>query len=308
MFQLLTIRYFQLKRDLGVLFFVIIILITYLSYTVFTHPKQIGVYYALLLLYLLHSFHRNRKDKTFVILHLNKPQQQFLLEYQLALLPFSLGSLLSEQWFCFFIIHFLGLTIIMFGSQKLHFSHKYLFLTQWFKHNFIFISGLRQNLIAFVLLVIVALVLSPLKLFPLVALFLVNQIIMNFHNTNEGFQLLKAKNLTAKVFLKSILLKQLGLLLIINSPVVIINSLFNADMFLFNLYFLGYNALMLAATICIKYENYKPNKQLRMPILKQALMLFGLFIPFLAIITAIYFIQTRADSIKNLNHYLDDTD
>lgn len=307
MFQLLTIRYFQLKRDLGVLFFVIVSLVTYFSYFVFTHPKQIRVYVVLVLIYLLYSFHNKRKDKTFVLRHFEKPRQQFILEYQLALLPFSVGSLFSLQWYCFFVIHLLGVLVVLFDSQKLRFNPKYLLITQFFKQDYIFVSGVRQNIIALIVMSLLALALSPLKLFPLVALFIVNQIILSFYSTNEGFQLIKATNKTATSFLRSLITKHVMILLVINAPVLFINSLFNNDLFLFNLYFLAYNALMLATTICLKYDSYKPKKLTSFSVLKQALMVFGLFMPFLAIITAVYFFQTRADAYKNLKLFLDDT-
>lgn len=305
--QLLSIRYFQLKRDLGVLLFVILGILGYLSYFVFNHPKQIGIYASLILIYALHSFHQKRKDKTFVLRHFENPLQQFIIEYQLALLPFSLGSLLSNQWYCFIVIHLCGALVVFFDSKKLSFNPKYLFITRVFKQDYIFISGVRQNLIALVLMSLLALILSPLKLFPLVALFIVNQLIISFYSTNEGFQLLKATNQTATAFLQKMIKKHLMILIYINAPVILINSLFNNDLLLFDMYFLAYSVLMLATSICLKYENYKPNQATNIPILKQALMVFGLFIPFLAIIAVVYFFQTRADAQKNLTRFLDDT-
>ena len=51
--QLLKIRYYQLKRDLGNLFFVIVLLAFGLSYFFFDHPDQYGYYVTCIILYIL---------------------------------------------------------------------------------------------------------------------------------------------------------------------------------------------------------------------------------------------------------------
>lgn len=304
--QLLTIRYFQIKRDLGLLFFAIVFLMAIVSYFIFDNEKQIGGYYTLFILYVLYNFHANRKDKTFMSRHFDNDKKQLIIEYQLTLLPLALPSVFTHQWYYFFVIQFSSLLLLLFNFNNVDVTIKSFFLHKLFKQNFIIISGLRRNLIPFILFMLLSIVLSPLKLFPLVALFFANQMLCNFFSTNEGIQLLKANQQSTSMFLNNIFKKQLVLLVLLNAPVLIINSLFNNDLLLFNSFYLGYNCLMLTVVICIKYESYNPKQQENNFQFRQLLLIFGLFMPFLAIITVLYFFQSRNLAIKNLQFYLDD--
>lgn len=304
--QLLKIRYYQLKRDLGNLFFVLVILAIGLSYFFFNHPNQYGYYVTGIVLYILYSFNQSRKDLGFITKHFNQPQLNVLIEYQLALLPFSIPSLLTSYYYCFFILHGAAMLIALLNikpSTKL----KLLFLTKYFKNDFIIIAGIRKNFILLIVFSLLALILSPLKLFPFIALYLVNQIIYGFYNTNEGIQLLRAHELNAKQFLNRIIKKHLIYMAIINAPVLFINSIINMDMIYFNLFFLGYNLLTHSCIIYFKYGNYLPKKQTQNNQLKLIIISLGLFLPYLAVLTVIYFFQSKKEATLNLTYYLDDT-
>ncbi|MBI3518488.1 MAG: hypothetical protein HY062_03915, partial [Bacteroidetes bacterium] len=155
-------------------------------------------------------------------------------------------------------------------------------------------------------LIVIALGLSPLKLFPLVALFMVNAIVFSFYEVNESVQMIQASNKTPRQFLSGLLKSSALKLLIVNVPVLVINTLFNTDLFLFNLYFLGYNLLMLATVIVLKYADYAYKKQGNSIQIKLVVMMLGLFIPYLSPLTLIFYVQSRAEAIKNLTTYLDD--
>ena len=304
--QLLKIRYYQLKRDLGILFFVIVLLAFGLSYFFFDHPNQYGYYVTGIILYILYSFNQSRKDLGFIARHFNNPLLNIIVDYQLVLLPFSIPSLLTNYYYCFFILHIAAVLIALLNIKP-SLPFRLLFLSKLFNGNFIFIAGTRKNFILLIIFILIALTLSPLKLFPLIALYLANQLIYSFYNINEGIQLLRASELTAKQFLNYIIKKHLIYLAILNAPVLLINSMINMDMTYFNLFFLAYNLLTHACIICFKYGNYLPKKQTQNNQLKLIIISLGLFLPYLAVLTIIYFFQSKKEATINLTYYLDDT-
>ena len=302
--QLLKIKYFQLKRDLGFLFFVIVVLVSCVSFLVFYYQKQIGLYAVGIILYLFYNFHKNRRDKAFIKKHFENANAQMVVEYQLFLLPFSIPCLFTSYWFCFLALHVFVFALPYIGF-KTKIQFKYEFITRLFKNDYVFISGVRRNLIGLILLFLLALALSPLKLFPLVALFLFNNILFSFYETNESIQMLQASQQTPKQLMTSALSSGAGKMMLVNLPVLVINSVFNTDLLLFNAYFLIYNILILATVIALKYESYQYKNSVSNHQIKLIVMILGLFIPYLFPLAIIFFIQSRAGAIKNLSHYLD---
>ena len=304
--QLLKIRFYQLKRDLGILFFPLLALASCISYFAFNHPEKFGLYVIAIITYLFYSFHKNRGDLSFAYKHFNSAKTQIITEYQLFLLPVSIPVLFTSYWYSLFILHMLVFAIPLIDvKHKIQF--KFLFLTQYFKNDYIFISGIRKNLFVLIPLILIAVVLSPLKLFPLIALFIANAVVFSFYEINESVQMIQASNKTPKQFLSALLTSAVMKLLIFNAPVLIINTITYFDLFLFNLYFLLYNLLMLATVIVLKYADYQYKKQGNSIQIKLIIMILGLFIPYLSPLTLIFYIQSRAEAIKNLNNYLDDS-
>ena len=302
--QLLKIRYFQLKRDLGFLFFVIVALVSCVSFLVFNHQEQIGLYATWIVVFLFYSFHKNRGDIAFLAKHFEKAKFQLIIEYQLFLFPVSIPCLFTNYWYCFFVLHGFVL-VIPFLNIKSKYSLKYNFVTRLFKNDFIFISGVRRNLVSLVILFLLALALSPLKLFPLVALFLFNNVVFSFYEYNESVQILQALQKTPKQLMASLLNFGVKKMLFVNFPILLINTIFNPDLWMFNMYFLAYNILILATVIALKYESYQYKKSVSNHQIKLIVMILGLFIPYLFPLTIIFYVQSRAGAIENLSHYLD---
>ena len=304
MTQLLKIRFFQLKRDLGFLFFVIVALVSCVSFLVFNHPKQIGLYAAGIVAYLFYSFHKNRIDIAFMAKHFDSANRQIVFEYQLFLLPVSIPCLFTNCWYCFLFLH-LFVLFIPFLNIKSKYDFKFSFITRFFQDDYIFISGIRRNLISLIILFLLALALSPLKLFPLVALFLFNNVVFSFYEANESLQMLQASQQTPKQLIASLLNSGVKKIVLINFPILLINSIFNPDLWMFNMYFFAYNVLILASVIALKYENYQYKTSSSNHQIKLIVMILGLFIPYLFPLAIIFYIQSRAGAIKNLSHYLD---
>ncbi len=303
--QLLKIRYYQLKRDLGILFFIIAFGFSGLSYFVFNHPQQVGIYFSGIVVFGFYNFHQKRCDKGFIQKHFSNPTQQIQIEYQLVLLTISIPALFSDYWYCFFALH-LFVFLIPYLNIKPKSQIAYNFITRYFKNDYIFISGIRKNFIALTIFLALAILLSPVKLFGLVALFLFNSSLFSFYDSNECVQLLQGSNQNPKQILYSVQASALKKMLLINVPLLLVNSIFNIDMIGFNLYFLIYNALILLTIISIKYSNYHFKIQGNQNQLKLLILIIGLFIPYLSVLGLVYYFQSRTDSINNLKNYLDD--
>jgi hypothetical protein len=304
--QLLKIRFYQFKRDLGFLFFPIVALISLASYFSFNHPKQIGIYTTGIVTYLFYSFHKQRRDLSFVSKYFSSPKTQIIAENQLFLMLISIPALFTAYWYSFFVLHILVFVIPFISTQR-EIQFKFLPLTKHFKNDYIFISGIRKNLFVLVPLIFAAIVLSPLKLFPLFALFMINAIVFSFYEINESAQMIQASNTTPKQFLSGLTNSVIMKLVILNGPVLIINTVVNLDLFLFNLYFLVYNLFTVATVIVLKYSDYQYKKQGNSVQIKLVIMLLGLFIPYLSPLTLIFYFQSRREAINHLKTYLDDT-
>lgn len=303
--QLLKIRFYQFKRNLGILFFPILALASIISFFAFDHPKQYGYYAIGIIAYLFYNFHKSRQDLSFVYKHFNSPEYQIILEYQLFLLPVSIPVLFTGYWIWFFVLHTMVLAIPMI-KQDFRIPFRFLFLPRYLKNDYVFIAGVRKNFFILSALAVVALLLSPLKLFPLVALFLLNMILFSFYEINESVQMIQASNKTPARFLSEKSSTAASKLTLLNTPVLIINTLFNNDLFLFNVYFLVYNVLMLVTIISLKYSDYQYKKTGNNNQVKLIIMVLGLFIPYLFPLIIIFYIQSRAEARKNLSTYLDD--
>lgn len=303
--QILKIRWYQIKRDLGILVFPIVGILVGISHFAFNHEKQIGHYVSLLIIYLFYHFHKTRSDLPFVEKHFFQPKKQFTIEYQLASLPLSLPSLYSPYWYCFFLIH-LALIGIPFITIKVIKPAKFKLISKWLKTDFIFISGIRKHFFSLLILLIVSLVLSFLKLFPLVTLFLINSIIYSFYDTNESVQLLQSSHTSPKQHLNKVFWTGAIKLIGINVPVLIINTLFNSDMFFLNLFFIGYSLLMLSTVISLKYAGYSYHTASNKFQIKLMIMSLGLFMPYLLPIAIVFYFQSKNEAANNLKTYLDD--
>lgn len=304
--EVLRIRAYQLRRNLGMLLWLLVPLASALSYFFFSNYQGLGHYTAACIVYLFYSFHRNRQDKVFARRHFKRAAFQMGIEYQLFLLPLSVPCLFTSYWYCFVPLHVLVLAI-PFGEFNFRFEPKLLFLGRPFKGDYVFIAGFRRHFLSLGVLVLLALLLSPLKLFPLLALSLINILIFSFYEYNESVQMLQASNLRPARFLKQQNLSAMPKLLLINGPVVLINTIFNPELLLFNAYFLVYSMLMIAVVITAKYAAYRYQQEKNNLQAKMALMMFGLLNPYLSLMTLVFYILSRKEALKNLAHYLDDT-
>lgn len=305
--QILRIRYFQLRRDLGFLFFLILPALSLLSYFLYQSSQNIGLYVTGVILYLVYNFHASRRDLAFVYKHFDKALRQIIMEYQLFLLPVTLPALFTAYTYCFPVIHGLAVLIPVFNF-KLKSTPKLFFITRYFPGDYIIISGIRNYSAVLGLVYLPALLLSPLKLFPLAGLFICNMIYFSFYEVNESIQMLQSSGKTPKRFLAVMSYTAMFRLIVLNAPVLVINSLFHYDMAWVNVFFMLYSSLLLLTVIAMKYANISYYSKANPYQVKLLIMCLGLFMPYLMPLAIIFYLQSRTEALKNLKQYLHVTD
>ncbi len=300
--QLFKLRYFQIKRDLGIWIVIIAIASFYISKSVSETSLTYCMVFIGIVLFALYNYHINRKDLNFIRHYLNHPKLQVCINYNFLILPLSLALAFGVYWKYLFLVHLFVslLSLITFRTR----SFKFLFISKYISPaNFEWISGIRRNFPALSLLILIALILSPVKLFGVVVLFLLNSVFLGFYNYCEPLLMLNPENLTAENFLKKKISFLIRMLLFINIPVLAINIIFNPEVLWFDLGFIFAFLLLAACTVYIKYANYQPNTSLRLSV--DYLVLTGsvILIYLLPLSIFIYF-SNKKKAINTLSCYI----
>ena len=285
----------------------ILSLVSALSYFFFLKQDTYPFYYLGLVFFILIKFHSSRKDLHFVQNRLEHPKMQLLIEYQLFSLAFSIPSLFTPVWYFFFLIQGIALLLpfirIRQGVSTL-FPHLNKYIPP---RQFEWISGLRKNWLGLLIALILSLILSPVKLFPLLALAFLNSSIMGFYTEGESRQLLTANGIAPNEILGSKILYSIKRVCFLNLPVLLINSFFHPDFLLINSLFLLYSALLMAFAVCCKYNAYKPETNLESISIQFALSFLAVIFPYLMILSLFLTIYYYQESIKNIRYYAHDS-
>ena len=151
-------------------------------------------------------------------------------------------------------------------------------------------------------LLIMALILSPVKLFGLVPLFILNMIVGGFFTTFEPLIMLNPRALAPRQFLKTKVTFSLSAVAFINAPLLAINSIFNNDALWFNVTFLFSFLLITACSVYIKYAGYEPNASLRFHV--DFLFLYAsVFLPYLLPLSVVIYFSNKRKAITNLSQF-----
>ncbi|MBS1647092.1 MAG: hypothetical protein JST67_07115 [Bacteroidetes bacterium] len=304
--QLIKIRWYQIKRDLGWVFLAIVALCFLTALFFFKKEEKIAGGFSLVVIYALCHFHFYRKDIGFVCKNFTNPTKQLIVEYQLFLIPFSFAALFTKNEYCFFILQFIGL-LIPFLNKK---NNQKFFLKNISRvvpySHFEWISGVRKNIFFLFILLVVALILSPVKLFGIIVLFLVNSMFFSFYTDCEPVVMLLAQPHSAQKILNKKIIYTAKNISIINIPLLIVSSVFNPDFILIHIGFLLYMYLLTILAVSAKYNSYKPNTKNTAASLQLAVATAALVFPPLAILTVFLCIKNYNGAITQLNFYLDD--
>ena len=310
-FTLLYIRFKQLQKELKGLGLYLVILIGIAVYLIVISFKQFekapNAYYLIAAMALLCvGLQAYRKDKLFVYKHIENPHLQIFSEYVALTLPFSITAIFTKHWFCYPGLLILLLCIPFF---RFTFRPKTIFknLSSIINiSNFEWLSGFRKQYIAFISLYTLAIAFCWFRILPLFLLWLLTVLISSFYNECESIMVLRASSKSTGKFLRDKLKINTRYMVLLYTPLLIINTIFNSEFLLINILFLLIQISLLCFAICLKYSSYKPNKnQIENNILLTIVSLSAALpylLPVPAILSIVYFYKSE----NNLKQYLND--
>ena len=308
---LVNIRLIQVKRELnstelgalivlGLLSFLI-----YAAHTVFL--KSPDAYYLTGFLFLVCvSIQSYRNDKQFVYVHIRKPHFEMYSEYLLITFPFALSSLFTDNWFCFpalaaslFLVPFLKFTL----KQKTYFSTISSLIPAT---DFEWISGFRKSFGILIPLYILALGFSWFRILPLLILWFISVTIASFYTECEPLHILREGHFSVARLLKRKLMRMLKYMLILQIPILVINTIFNPEFWQLNLLFIPLQISFVSYAVCLKYASYEPNKNAIGNNVVLSLISLGAIIPYFLPIPLLMALITYGKAKTNLKNYLND--
>lgn len=302
--QLLKIRYLQARRDLGYWVIIIAAAVSYLSYSFVSDDKQRNFTLLAIAFIAVAGFQNSRRDLNFITRYFGRTWLQTSLNYHLTVLPLSLGFILKGEWLYVLVLHasisFLPFMKIKGNSPKLNFIHSFIP-----KQQFEWLSGIRSNFPFLIILSIAVLFFSPVKLFAIAALFVFNGILISFYGFFEPRLMLNPEQVSIKKFISTKVNFFVKVILILNTPILIINAFFNPEVIYFNLFFLFGFVLLAATSVYIKYAAYKPNETLGFN-MDYLILIISIILPYLLPISVFIYFSTRKKAYQNLLNYLDD--
>lgn len=303
--QLLKLRYYQVKRDLGIWAILIAGGIFYFCLEFASDTDRNSYILIGIVLIAMYTYHANRNDRNFLSHYLKRPLLQVLVNYNFSIVPASLALIINHYPLNAFGLHLLVscIAFINFRSsrQRLLFVNRFIPADQ-----FEWISGLRKNFYQILVLLLLAIFLSPVKLFCLAALLLLNTIFLGFYTLHEPLLMLNPKFLSPEVFLNQKVNYLLKMIVIINTPLLLVNALFHPDSAWFSACFLIALILLGSCVVYIKYARYQPNLSQGFTI-DQVILFGSLLFPYLLPLSLYLYYSNRKKAIAQLNYLQHDS-
>lgn len=309
---LIRLRLRQLKRilnEIGIGYFIIVLIfflaILFYDYLFYSLKDKAVFIFGLTVVSVL-AAHIQRKDKEFIYTHVSHPVQNIFSEYLLFSLPFALPALFTNQWYYFPL---LVICLLFIANITTSLKVRTLFpkLSNIIStKNFEWLSGIRNNYFGLLLFIVLAVATSPLRIVPLIFLWLIVGAICGFYLECESLQILFSSKSSSKEFIKKKIFEHSKLLLFILVPVLILNSIFNPELILINIAFLLIQLATIIFAILLKYSIYLPNENIKGNSILMAFVSICTFIPFLLPVPLIMCFRNYGKAVKNLNHYLND--
>lgn len=308
---LLNIRLLQAKRELKdtgagvVILSAIFVFLIYVSYITF--QKTPDAYFLIASLFIVCIiFQTARKDKSFIYNHIENPEKEIYYEYLVVTFPFAITSLLTENWICYPVL-ISALTAVPFikytPEQKTYFKNISKIIPA---SNFEWISGFRKSFPFLIPIYFLAAVFCWYKLISLFLLWFVTITIASFYTENESLRILKEGSFSSAEFLKHKLFTHSKYLIMIYTPLIIVNLFFNFEYWPLIILFIPVQIALLCFSICLKYADYSPGKNSSANNIILMLVSFGCVIPFLLPVPLIMAIIFYKKALNNLENYLNE--
>lgn len=311
-FTLLKIRWLQgkrLLREMGPFFpFLMGALLLALLFILqsYINRQQYAWYISGAVLFIVASVHLQRKDLLFVQRHVFQNRFQLFTEYFVFALPVNLLTLFSTHWYCFFLLT-AGMYLITYLRPPVLKSTSLRQLKRIVPaHCFEWSSGLRKNYLQLGFLYLLALAFAWVKILPLVLLWICNTMISTFYQESESLVVLRAESMNSRSFLLSKIKRHSLLLLLLFSPVLVLNSIFQPGLIWVTCFFVPLQLSLLCFAILLKYSVYEPGSPSSSNTFLLGLVTISCIIPFLLPISLLLCIRTYASARDHLKNYLYD--
>lgn len=311
MLVLLNIRFIQIRRELtqagfgALVLAAIFIFLIYITYYVFQKTPD-AYYLAAALLAFCVYMQMNRRDKSFVYVHIRNPYRAIYAEYLILILPFISTSLFSPNWYVFPIlisvlwsVPYLKFTF----QQRANFKN----ISNLIKaSDFELLGGFRKSFMFLIPLYLLSLGLSWFRIAPLFFLWLINVNIISFYSESEPLNILKEGNYSPHKFLILKIFRHSKYILLLFLPILVINTIFNPEFLLVNLLFTPLQLSLLCYSIFLKYSNYQPNRNPIGNSILLSLVSLGAILPYFLPIPVLLSVLTYRKAINNLKNFLND--
>lgn len=302
--QLLRLRYYQVSRDLGYWVPILAIVASYAAYELSSVSDLYSWCLAGVVAFIFYSYHSQRRDVGFVVRYFERGTLQMILNYQLTALPVTVALLSRVRILPAISLH-IFLTLLPFlvwRSRPARIS----FLTRWIPaEHFEWIAGLRRSFVALIVFYLLAVVLSPVKLFGIMALFAFNFIILGFYSVFEPRMMLNPEHLPVRRFLARKVNFVCAAIVILNLPLVAVNSFCHPEVLTMNAGFFAAFLLLGACGVYIKYAAYDPSGSIPISV-DMLVLVLSVFIPYLLPLSVIIYFSVKKRAVKNLLEYSDD--
>jgi hypothetical protein len=272
-----------------------------------TYHKTPEAYYLTgFLAFICLAIQMYRPDKVFVYNHIYQPNSELFSEYFLITFPFAVSSLFTSSWFCYILL-LLSVYLITFIKTDIK---QVTYLRQLSSiipaQHFEIISGFRKSFIFIIPCYILAIGFCWFTILPLFLLWFITITMVSFYDECEPLIILKEGNLQPKIFLNQKLIQHCKYLVLLFTPLLVVNTFFNFDNLLINLLFIPIQLALLCFAICFKYTLYQPNINLKANSIVLTLVSMCSIMPFLLPIPLLMAIYYYPKAKNNLNYYLND--
>lgn len=312
--SILKLRLRQIKREfswLGVFYQILLPVLLLAGFVALYYAYLKGNNYLYIggaILLVISQIHYTRKDKAFILKHIDRPIVIMGTEYALLTLLLTLPALTTDHWWVCPLLCIMSYVVAALPVSHSKATRLTALSTILSPVHFEWLSGLRRTFWLVPLLGIAAIAVSSFKIAPLIPLWLLTVTACSFYSEAEPLNMLYPYADSASVLLRVKIKNGIKMLVVALGPVLALNTVFHPDMLIVNIAFLIMQLLMLAASIVVKYAAYEPGKTLTGNNMVLSFLALSGAVPFLLplpfIMTPVYYKK----ALKNLQSYFHDTD
>ncbi|MBS1737581.1 MAG: hypothetical protein JSS98_13395 [Bacteroidetes bacterium] len=306
---LFKLRLHQLKRQINNLGFgytlIAMIILAIIITIVFSkfHSKTDSILISIIISFIVLSIHISRKDKIFIYRQMDHPALNIFSEYMIFSLPLTLPALFTTHWYYFFAfipVFFICALLRVSIRHRTILPHLSKVISA---KNFEWLSGIRKNLGAVLILLLLAFATSWLKIVPLIFSWLFITTLMAFYQEGESLQILFSSTYTPRQFLWHKVKYGIAIVLFLLIPVIVVNIIFHPELLLLDCAFLVMQLTMVVFTILFKYTTYVPNEVNRGNSTLLAMLSISSLVPYTFPLPLLLCIRNYSKAVKNLNFY-----